>query len=71
MRGSWASACPRCSRIWASSQSNLAYLVLVAVGLLDSWLLYRFFSVQLPQVKRNEELARSRIPPAEPVRPQG
>jgi len=52
-------------------QSNLAYLVLVAVGLLDSWLLYRFFSVQLPQVKRNEELARSRITPAEPIRPEG
>jgi uncharacterized membrane protein YfcA len=53
-------------------QSNLAYLVLVAVALLDSWLLYRFFSVQLPQVKRNEELARSHIPPpAQPVRPQG
>src|SRR4030095_16101185 len=52
-------------------QRNLAYLVLVAVGLLDSWLLYRFFSVQLPQVKRNEELARSRITPAEPIRPQG
>ena len=52
-------------------ESNLAYLVLVAVGLLDTWLLYRFFSVQLPQVKRNEELARSGVPPAEPVRPQG
>ena len=42
--------------------SNFAYLVLVAVGLLDSWLLYRFFSVQLPQVKRSEELARSGVP---------
>jgi uncharacterized membrane protein YfcA len=54
--------------------SNLAYLVLVVVGLLDSWLLYRFFSVQLPQVKRMEELEqlrRSQMPPPEPVRPQG
>jgi hypothetical protein len=41
------------------------------VGRLDSWLLYRFFSVQLPQVKRNEELARARVPPAQPVQPPG
>jgi uncharacterized protein len=52
-------------------QSNLAYLVLVAVGLLDTWLLYRFFSVQLPQVKRMEELTRSGVSPAEVVRPPG
>jgi uncharacterized membrane protein YfcA len=39
-------------------ESNLAYLVLVAVGILDTWLLYRFFSVQLPMVKRAEELAK-------------
>jgi uncharacterized membrane protein YfcA len=38
-------------------ESNLAYLVLVAVGLLDTWLLYRFFSVQLPMAKRAETLA--------------
>jgi uncharacterized protein len=36
-------------------QSNLAYLVLVSVGVLDTWLLYRFFSVQLPGVKALEE----------------
>src|SRR4030095_6922544 len=30
--------------------SNAAFLVLVVVGLLDTWLLYRFFTVQLPQV---------------------
>ena len=52
-------------------ESNLAYLVLVAVGALDTWLLYRFFLVQLPQVKRREELARSGVLPPEPVRPQG
>ena len=34
--------------------SNWAYLVLLAVGLLDTWLLYRFFTVQLPQAKRLE-----------------
>jgi uncharacterized protein len=38
-------------------ESNLAYLVLVAVGLLDTWLLYRFFAVHLPMVKRAEERA--------------
>jgi uncharacterized membrane protein YfcA len=35
-------------------ESNLAYLVLVAVAILDTWLLYRFFSVTLPSVKRAE-----------------
>jgi uncharacterized membrane protein YfcA len=44
-------------------ESNFAYLVLVAVGVLDTFLLYRFFSVQLPQVKRMEELARSGTSP--------
>ncbi|HKE87585.1 MAG TPA: sulfite exporter TauE/SafE family protein [Vicinamibacterales bacterium] len=37
-------------------ESNLAFLVLAAVGLIDSMLLYRFFTVQLPQVKRIEAL---------------
>jgi uncharacterized membrane protein YfcA len=40
-------------------ESNRAYLVMVAVGMLDMWLLYRFFSVQLPMVKRAEVLAAS------------
>lgn len=35
-------------------QSNLSYFVLLGVGALDSYLLYRFFAVQLPQVKRAE-----------------
>ena len=38
-------------------ESNLAFLVLAVVGLLDALLLYRFFSVQLPMVKRAEEMA--------------
>jgi len=38
-------------------ESNLSYLVLVAVALLDSVLLYRFFSVTLPMAKRMESLA--------------
>jgi uncharacterized protein len=40
-------------------EGNVAYLVLVAVGVLDSCLLYRFFTVQLPGVKRVEELNAS------------
>ena len=38
-------------------ESNMAYLVLVGVGLLDTCLLYRFFVVQLPIAKRAETLA--------------
>jgi uncharacterized membrane protein YfcA len=38
-------------------ESNAAYLVLVAVGVLDTWLLYRFFSIQLPMAKQAEFLA--------------
>jgi uncharacterized protein len=38
-------------------ESNLAFLVLFGVGILDTWLLYRFFSVTLPQAKRAEALA--------------
>lgn len=38
-------------------ESNLAFLVLAVVGLLDALLLYRFFSVQLPMVKRAEAMA--------------
>ena len=49
-------------------ESNRAYLVMVAVGLLDIWLLYRFFSVQLPMAKQAEFLAsaerRGRLQPA-------
>ena len=37
--------------------SNLAYLVLIGVGLLDTALLYYFFTVQLPLAKRLEALA--------------
>jgi uncharacterized membrane protein YfcA len=37
-------------------ESNLAFLVLIGVGILDTWLLYRFFTVQLPGAKRLEEL---------------
>jgi hypothetical protein len=35
---------------------NLAYTLLVGVALIDTLLLYRFFTVQLPQVKRIEAM---------------
>ena len=38
-------------------RSNFAFLFLVGVALLDAFLLYRFFSVQLPTVKRAEAMA--------------
>ena len=38
--------------------SNLAFLVLIVVGILDTWLLYRFFTVQLPTAKRAEAVAK-------------
>jgi uncharacterized membrane protein YfcA len=43
-------------------ESNLAFLVLVGVGALDSWLLYRFFTVQLPGAKRLEKLSATDLP---------
>jgi hypothetical protein len=50
-------------------ESNLALLVLIGVGLLDSYLLYRFFVVQLPMVKRIEELGGSPSVPIETTGP--
>jgi uncharacterized membrane protein YfcA len=41
-------------------ESNLAFLLLAAVGVLDTWLLYRFFTVMLPEAKRAEALALGR-----------
>jgi uncharacterized protein len=46
-------------------ESNLAFLLLAAVGVLDTWLLYRFFSVQLPQAKRAETIAQIRGAPVD------
>ena len=39
-------------------ESNWAFVVLAAEGLHDALLLYRFFSVQLPDVKRAEAISR-------------
>jgi len=47
--------------------SNLAYLVLLSVGILDTFLLYYFFKVQLPLAKRLEALAAP--PPGGPEGP--
>ena len=53
-------------------ESNAAYLLLVAVGVLDSYLLYRFFSITLPALKQADpELAGAQSPApvvAEPAR---
>ena len=38
-------------------ESNRAFLVLFAVGILDTWLLYRFFTIQLPAAKAAEAAA--------------
>ena len=43
-------------------ESNLAYLVLAGVALLDTWMLYRFFAVHLPLAKRAEALAAGDLP---------
>jgi hypothetical protein len=39
-------------------ESNLAYLLVAAVGVLDGVMLYRFFTVTLPLARRLEGLAR-------------
>jgi uncharacterized membrane protein YfcA len=49
-------------------ESNLAFLILIGVGILDTILLYRFFTVQLPKVKSLEALARE-SPPAPATAP--
>jgi uncharacterized membrane protein YfcA len=51
-------------------ESNSAFLVLVAVGILDTVLLYRFFSVQLPMLKRAEALSnRAAVDASPPLGP--
>ena len=44
-------------------ESNAAFLALVTVGLLDLYLLYRFFSVQLPEAIAAEARIRPSAPP--------
>lgn len=40
-------------------ETNLAFLLLAAVALLDSLMLYRFFAVQLPTAKRAEAISQT------------
>jgi uncharacterized membrane protein YfcA len=55
------------------------WLILVGVGLLDTWLLYRFFTVTLPKLKLADPEMASRLTDeshhqhvaAEPLRPEG
>ena len=49
-------------------ETNLAYLVLAAVGVLDTLLLYYFFTIQLPLARRLEALAAD---PPEKGGPEG
>ncbi len=44
-------------------QSNLAFLVLLVVGILDTWLLYRFFTIQLPAAKAADASGVARTGP--------
>ncbi|HZI81491.1 MAG TPA: sulfite exporter TauE/SafE family protein [Vicinamibacterales bacterium] len=46
-------------------QGNSRWLILISVGLLDTWLLYRFFSVTLPALKQSDP--ESPPPAASPV----
>jgi uncharacterized protein len=46
-------------------ESNLAFLLLVAVIVLDAWLLYYFFAVQLPTAKRAEAISQAHSAPAD------
>jgi uncharacterized protein len=43
-------------------EGPLAYTVLVAVGLLDTWLLYHFFTIQLPRAKEQERMEMAGAP---------
>jgi hypothetical protein len=42
-------------------ESGLAYLVMVGVAVLDSFLLYRFFAINLPTIVRAEALAAGEL----------
>ena len=47
--------------------SNAAYLLLVAVGLLDLVILYRFFAVQVPLLKQAEVMAQAATATPDPI----
>ena len=50
-------------------EGNSAFLILLAVGLLDSFLLYRFFTVTLPRLKAADPEVASALTDAAPPRP--
>ena len=51
-------------------QGNSRWLILIGVGLLDTWLLYRFFSITLPALKQADpETEPTHSPPAVVVEP--
>jgi uncharacterized membrane protein YfcA len=50
-------------------ESNSRWLILIGVGLLDTWLLYRFFSVTLPKLKESDPEAAAILTDASPPGP--
>jgi len=47
-------------------QGNARWLILIGVGLLDTWLLYRFFTVTLPQLKQSDPETAAALTDASP-----
>jgi uncharacterized protein len=47
-------------------EGNARWLILVGVGLLDTWLLYRFFTITLPKLKQSDPEAAAVLTDASP-----
>ena len=47
-------------------EDNSRWLILIGVGLLDTWLLYRFFTVTLPKLKQSDPEAAAVLTDASP-----
>ena len=50
-------------------QGNSRWLILISVGLLDTWLLYRFFTVTLPRLKQSDPEMAAALTDASPRTP--
>jgi uncharacterized membrane protein YfcA len=50
-------------------ESNSRWLILIGVGLLDTWLLYRFFTVTLPKLKESDPEIAAVLTDASPPTP--
>lgn len=50
-------------------ESNSRWLILIGVGLLDTWLLYRFFTVTLPKLKESDPEVAAVLTDASPPTP--